>query len=161
MPELKECSANQDKIVVASGIRHLAVVDENGKPTGRYVDFNAADQGFAEELYGLASKLEKIHEDKNKEREQAEDGAARFDIGRAEDKEMREVVDSLFGEGFSKDVFHTRLFALADGLTVVENFLFALLDKMDDTITANMAKRDARIKKYTDKYSKYTSKYHK
>lgn len=161
MPEPKEFSVSQDGIVVAGGIRHLPVVDENGTPTGRYVDFNASDQGFAEELYELASKLEKIHKSKAEEREQVEDGAARFDISRAEDKEMREAVDSLFGEGFSKDVFRTRLFALADGLTVVENFLFALLDKMDDTITANMAKRDARIKKYTDKYSKYTSKYHK
>lgn len=161
MPESKECSVSQDELVVASGIRHLAIVDETGTPTGRYVDFNPADQGFAEELYGLASKLEKIHESKAKEREQAEDGATRYDINRAEDKEMREAVDALFGEGFSKDVFHTRLSALVDGLTVVENFLFALLDKMDDTITANIAKRDARIKKYTDKYSKYTSKYHK
>lgn len=152
---------SQDKFVVASGIKHLPIVDENGVDTGRSVDFNPADQGFAEDLYGLVSKIEKIHKEKAKESEQQEDPALRFDISRAEDKEMRAAVDSLFGEGFSKDVFRTRLFALVNGMTAVENFLFALLDEMDESITENMAARDARIKKYTDKYSKYTSKYHK
>lgn len=72
---------------------------------------------------------------------------------------MREAVDSIFGEGFCKDVFKTRLFAMADGMTVVENFLFAILDEMDESITENLSKRDARIRKYTEKYSKY-KKYH-
>lgn len=149
------------KKIIASGIEHFTFVDESGNDTGRSVDFNPADQGFAEELYGLASKISKIHEEKVKEREATEDGAARFDISRAEDKEMREAVDALFGEGFCADVFKVRLFALVDGLTVVESFLFSLLDEMDESITASIAARDARIKKYTDKYSKYTSKYHK
>lgn len=152
---------SQDKFVVASGIKHLSVVDETGAETGRSVDFNPADQGFAEALYGLVSKIGKIHETKIKEYEAAEDAAARFDISRAEDGEMQEAVDALFGEGFSRDVFKTRLFALTDGLTVIEGFLYSLLDAMDESITASVAKRDARIKKYTDKYQKYTSQYHK
>ena len=128
--------------------------------TGRSVDFNPTDQGFVEDLYGLVSKLEKIHKGKDKEYEAVSDPAARFDIRRTEDAEMRDAVDALFGEGFSRDVFKTRLFALSDGMTVVENFLFALLDEMDESVTENIAKRDARIKKYTAKYSKYTKKYH-
>ena len=150
---------NQDRLHVASGIIHLPV-DIDGVDAGRSVDFNPSDNGFAEDLYGLVSKLSKIHEDKKKAYEAAGDPAARFDISRAEDAEMREAVDSLFGDGFCKDVFKTRLFAMADGMTVAENFLFALLDEMDESITENMAKRDARIKKYTEKYSKYSKKYH-
>lgn len=143
---------------VSGGIESLHIFMDD-VDTGRTVDFNPADQGFAESLYGLISKLSKIHDAKKKEYEAEQDPAARFDISRAEDTEMRKAVDSLFGDGFCKDVFKTRLFALADGMTVVENFLFALLDEMDEAVTENLAKRDARIKKYTEKYSKY-KKYH-
>lgn len=148
----------QKRFDVSSGIKHLPVFID-GTDTGRTVDFNPADNGFAESLYGLTSKLSQIHESRKKEYEDEQDPAARFDISRAEDAEMREAVDSLFGDGFCRDVFKTRLFALSDGMTVVENFLFALLDEMDESITENLSKRDARIKKYTDKYSKY-KKYH-
>ena len=139
---------------VSGGIESLHIFMDD-VDTGRTVDFNPADQGFAESLYGLVSKLSQIHDSKRKEYEAEEDAAARFDIGRSEDAEMRAAVDSLFGEGFCKDVFKTRLFALADGMTVIENFLFGILDDMDESITENLKKRDERIRKYTDKYKKY------
>lgn len=148
-----------EKFVVSSGIKHFKIYDEYENDTGRSVDFNPADNGFAEDLYGLVSKITAIHKEADGKREAVEP-AEKFDINRAEDHEMRDAVDALFGEGFSKDVFKTRLFAMSDGLTVVENFLFDLLDEMDESVTANMAKRDERVKKYTDKYSKYKSKYH-
>ena len=111
---------DQNRFIVNSGIRRLPVFTDSGADTGRAVEFNPADQGFAEELYGLVSKLSKIHETKVKEYEAETDAAARFDLTREEDAQMRAAVDSLFGEGFSRDVFKTRLFALADGMTVVE-----------------------------------------
>lgn len=149
---------NKDKCV-SSGIESLHIFMDD-VDTGRTVDFNPADSGFAESLYCLVSKLSQIHDAKSQEYEAEEDPAARFDISRAEDAEMRDAVDSMFGEGFCKDVFKTRLFALADGMTVIENFLFGILDEMDESVTENLAKRDAKIKKYTDKYAKYR-KYHK
>lgn len=142
------------EVLLSSGLRRMPVVVDD-KETGRYIDFNPADQGFAEDLYGLVSKISAIHEEKEKESKATQDLAARFDISRSEDAEMRQAVDSLFGEGFSRDVFKTRMVAIVDGMTVVENFIYALLDEMDESITENMAKRDARIRKYTDKYSKY------
>ena len=145
---------SQDRFDVSSGIKHLPVYMD-GVDTARKVDYNPADNGFAESLYRLPSKLSQIRESKNKQYDEEADPAARFDISRAEDAEMREAVDSLFGDGFCRDVFKTRLFAMADGMTVVENFLFALLDEMDESITDNLSKRDARIKKYTEKYSRY------
>lgn len=140
----------QENMTVETGLIELSI---NGKRT---IHINPVDTGFIETLYGLASKLEAIHKEKAAAAEAEEDAAARFDISRAEDKEMREAVDSVFGDGFCADVFPgVRLFALADGMTVIENFLYALMDKMDEDITANMAKRDARIQKYTSKYEKY------
>lgn len=143
-------------LVTASGVVHLNLVREDGSETGRSIDINPSDQGFAEDLYGLVSKIEQIHMEKRKLLETEEDTAARFDICRSEDREMRAVVDGLFGENFCRDVFGAvRLFALANGLTVIENLLFALLDEMDDSITANIAKRDERVQKYIQKYKKY------
>lgn len=145
----------QDTMTIDTG---LVEVDINGV---RIVKFNPSDAGFAEDLYGLAAKIDKISKEKRAEFETTDDATAHFEISRAEDREMRAAVDDFFGDGFCDDVFNgVRLVALSDGLTVIENFLYGLLDKMDEDITANIAKRDARIKKYTDKYSKYASKYH-
>ena len=141
-------------VEIKSGIQVMPVIVD-GWDTGRTVNFNPADQEFAEELYTLVYRIGQIHKEKNKLRDAESDMLKRFELNRAEDSEMRAVVDDVFGEGFSNDVFKTRLFAVADGLTVVENFLFALLDEMDEKTTAAIASRDAKVKKYTEKYRKY------
>lgn len=143
-----------EAVNLSSGIRRLPVIVD-GFDTGRVVMFNSADQEFAEELYALVHKIGTIHEEKNKQREKETDILKKFEINRAEDAEMRAAVDYVFGEGFSADVFQTRLFALSDGMTVVENFLFALLDEMEASVTDNIARRDSKLRKYTDKYKKY------
>lgn len=145
-----------ENVNITSGIHVLPVIVD-GRDTGRTVNFNPADQEFAEELYALVYSIGKIHEEKNRQRAEESDMLKKFDINRAEDREMREAVDLVFGEGFAADVFPTRLFAVSeDGLTVVESFLFSLLDKMDEGINARIAKRNANISKYTNKYRKYT-----
>lgn len=145
-----------EEMNLTSGIRVLPVIVD-GVDTGRTVNFNPADQEFAEELYSLVYRIGKIHEEKNRQRAAESDILKKFDINRAEDCEMRKTVDLVFGDGFSEAVFPTRLFAVSeDGLTVVESFLFSLMDKLDEGITARMAKRDANIRKHTDKYRKYS-----
>ena len=140
---------------ISSGIRILPVIVD-GMDTGRTVNFNPADQEFAEELYSLVYNIGKIHEDMNRQRAAEADVLKKFEINRTEDRKMREAVDDVFGDGFSKDVFHTRLFAVGEnGLTVVENFLFSLTDMLDEGINSRIEKRDANIRKYTDKYRKY------
>ena len=53
---------------VSGGIESLHIFMDD-VDTGRTVDFNPADQGFAESLYGLVSKLSQIHDSKRKEYE--------------------------------------------------------------------------------------------
>ena len=143
-----------DTLELTSGIRRLPVIVD-GQDTGRMVIFNPADQEFAETLYTLVHRIGKIHEEKNARREAETNYLKRFLINQDEDLELREAVDTVFGDGFSKDVFPVRLFALSEnGLTVAENFLFSLLDRMDGAITASIANRDAKIRKYTDKYKR-------
>ena len=143
-----------EEVKLTSGIRRLPVIVD-GLDTGRVVMFNSADKEFAEVLYALVHRIGEIHKAKNEQRKAEPDILKKFEINRAEDQEMRAEVDTVFGEGFCADVFQTRLFALSDGMTVVENFLFALLDELDESITANMAKRDSKIHRYTEKYRKY------
>ena len=130
-----------------TGLVEMAV---NG---GRTVKFNPADIGFLETIYGLLAKIEAIEAETKKKQEKTDDLAKLFDRSRARDKRMREAVDSVFGEGFCADVFPgIRLKAMADGLTVLENFIFAIVDEMDESVRDNLAKREGRIAKYTAKY---------
>lgn len=143
-----------ESIIFESGLVDFSVNDV------RTIRFNPSDIGFAEELYNLTAKLNEVQKTSASKRENLEDDTtAYFDISRAEDEKMRDIVDSFFGEGFCADVFPgVRLYAMANGLTVIENFLFAVLDKMDEDVTANLAKRNDRLKQYTSKYKKYTRK---
>lgn len=130
-----------------TGVAEMSV---NG---GRVIRFNPADIGFADTLYSLLGKIEAIEADTAKKREKTDDPAKLFDYARASDRRMREAVDSVFGEGFCDDVFQgVRLVALADGLSVIENFIFAVVDEMDESVHENMARRNDRIAKYTAKY---------
>lgn len=130
-----------------TGLVEMAV---NG---GRTVRFNPADVGFMDTLFTLLGKIEAIETEVEKKRAKTDDLAKRFDYARSSDKRMREAVDSIFGEGFCEEVFPgIRLTALADGLTVLENFIFAIMDEMDESVRDNLAKRNDRIANYTAKY---------
>lgn len=126
---------------------------------GRKIKFNPSDVGYMENLYDLVAKVDTISTEMGKKKEKADDPAKFFDIARNGDKKMREATDAMFGEGFCDDVFgNVRLYAMADGLTVLENLVFAIVDQMDETVRDNMAKRNDRISKYTAKYQKYTGR---
>lgn len=142
-----------------SEIRFSTGVVEVPVNGGRTIRFNPTDVGFLDTLYGLLAKVDAIDKETAKKREKTEDVSKVFDYMRASDKRMREAVDAMFGEGFSDDVFNgVRLVAQADGLSVLENFVFAVFDQMDESVTKNMAKRGERIAKYTAKYEKYKRK---
>ena len=124
---------------------------------GRTIRFNPSDIGFMETLYNMIGKIEAIDRETALKKDKTDDPAKLFDYARASDKRMKEAVDAIFGEGFSDDVFRgLRLVAMADGLTVIENFVFAIVDKMDDSVRANMEQREGRIAKYTEKYKRHT-----
>lgn len=141
------------ELTFETGLVELSV---NGVKTIR---INPSDVGFLETLYSLMAKIESIETETDKKREKATDLAKIFDCLRTCDKKMRDAVDSVFGDGFSDEVFKgVRLMAMADGLTVLENFIFAVIDKMDDSVKDNLQKRDGRISKYTEKYQKHHNK---
>lgn len=136
-----------------TGLEEMAV---NG---GRVVRFNPSDVGFLETLYGLIAKMESIWAEMEKKRAKTDDLAALFDRSKSCDQKMRDAIDSVFGEGFCADVFPgVRLMAMANGLTVLENFVYAIIDEMDEGIKKNLARRNDRIAKYTAKYQSHKNK---
>ncbi len=137
-----------EELNFALGVKEFKV---NG---GRTIRFNPADEGFLETLYGLLAKLDDLLAERQKKTEKAgEDWAKRFEYARSCDERMRKAVDETFGEGFCADVFGSlRLSAAADGLSVVENFIWSVVDLMDEDIKANLARRSERVRYYTDKY---------
>lgn len=138
------------EITFSTGVVEMSV---NGKRTIR---FNPSDIGFIETLYSLVAKVDSIEAESRKKREKTDDPVKLFDLFRSADKRMADAVDAVFGDGFCGDVFDgVRLVALADGLTVLENFVFAVLDNMDEDIRTNVEKRNDRIAKYTSKYKNH------
>lgn len=135
------------EINFSTGVIEMPV---NGKRT---IKFNPADVGFLETIYSLMAKVDGIETESKKKREKTDDPAKVFDYFRSSDKRMREAVDAVFGEKFCDDVFDgVRLVALSDGLTVLENFIFAVIDQMDESVRSNMDARSAKIEKYIAKY---------
>lgn len=134
-------------ITFSTGVVEMSV---NG---GRTIRFNPTDVGFMDTLYGLIAKVDDIEKENQKKRDKSDDPAKIFDYFRSSDKRMREAVDAVFGGGFCDDVFDgVRLVAMANGLTVLENFIFAVIDHMDESVKSNMEARNAKIEKYTAKY---------
>lgn len=141
------------EIVFSTGLVEIPV---NGI---RNITINPSDLGFLDTIYGMLAKIDSIDREARKKVEKVDDPSKIFDHMRLSDKRMRETVDAVFGEGFCDDIFKgIRLTALADGLTVIENFAFAVIDQMDEDIKQNMAKRNDRISHYTAKYEKYLTK---
>lgn len=135
----------------------LVEVSVNGDRT---IKVNRTDVGFLENLYALLGKLDAIDSETSKKLDKSDNLAKHFDYYRASDKKMREAVDSLFGDGFCGDVFkNIRLMSVTPcGLTVIENFLYGVVDMMDDSVKESMENRSATISKYTAKYEKYHKK---
>lgn len=137
-------------ITFSTGVVEMSV---NGSE--RKIRLNPADIGFMETLYSLLAKVESIDKDGQAKRSKTQDPTKIFDSYRNDDKRMKDAVDAVFGEGFCGEVFDgVRLMALADGLTVLENFIYAVMDHMDDTVKENLAKREGRIAKYTERYER-------
>lgn len=141
-------------ITFSTGVVEMSV---NGKRTIR---FNPTDFGFMDTLYSLIAKVDAIGKDCERKLQKSTSPEKDFDYYRAADKQMKKAVDDVFGDGFSDDVFDgVRLIAWAgDGLTVLESFVFAVIDHMDGSVRENMERRNAKIESYTAKYKNRRAK---
>lgn len=121
---------------------------------GHEISFNPADVGFAEKLFNTFEKLAK-RQDQGKLENQAYQNDSRklFELAKKRDEEMRLEIDMLFGEGTSAGVFgNMSTYAISDGFPLWANFLFAVIDTMDESIAVEQAKAKPRVDAYLKKY---------
>lgn len=127
------------------------------------VRFNPTDAMFIERFYKTFDDLEKQQGEFQKRVDEiGDDGAAMFAYASERDEEMRGIVDSLLGEGVSAALFgNMNCYALADGMPVWVNLMFAIAEEVADSTDREFAKGDPRLKTYSKKYEAMAKKYRK
>ena len=122
--------------------------DLGGKVTVR---FNPTDVSFLEKLSESFAALDQIQEEVK--REEITDEKDIYNLAKNLDGKMRDIIDALFGQDVCTPLFgEMNLFASAGGLPVWANLMLAIADEVQDSMDSELKKREARIRKYTEKY---------
>lgn len=119
------------------------------------VSFNPTDSEFVSRVYDAFSTLDKMQDKRKEEMEAAKTNGEIFNVARTADNEMRAIVDSLFNSPVCEKLFGTmNVYAMADGLPVWANLLFAILDEVDSGVESERKKTNPRMSHYLKKYGK-------
>ena len=117
------------------------------------VHFNPTDVGFLEKLSDSFAALDLIQEEVKLSQEEVTDEKDVFNLAKNLDGKMRDILNALFGEDVCTPLFGSmNLFASASGLPVWANLMLAVADEVETSMSGELKKREARIKKYTEKY---------
>ena len=140
--------------------------DINGKATAR---FNPTDTAFIERMWNAISDLE--NEQEQLQAEVDEIGEIEDDLERGErmlayinkrDADMRKTIDGLVGEGVADALFpDMNCYAVAEGVPVWVNFMFAIADEVYDTLSKSEEQAKPRLNSYSEKYTALLNKYKK
>ena len=117
------------------------------------VRFNPTDVSFLEKLSESFATLDRIQEEVK--REEISDEKDVYNLAKNLDTKMRDIIDALFGMDVCTPLFgEMNLFASAGGLPVWANLMLAIADEVQDSMDSELKHREARIRKYTEKYKK-------
>lgn len=139
------------KLQVNDGLKRYEL---NEKVT---LTFNPTDADFFGRVYDTFSALSKKQSGLEAERKNVKPEEV-FEFARKVNSEMRDTIDGLFGPSCDRpDVCNAlfrdmNVYALAGGLPVWCNLLFAIMDEADTSISKEQMMTDPAIKKYTAKY---------
>lgn len=137
-----------DVISFDTGIREYNI---NNVYTAR---FNPTDENMMLKIEQVMKSFDDVQKDVA--------GTSDFSLFVDLDKSMREKIDDILGDGAADALFPDfNCFAIADGLPVFMNLLFALLDICHDAFEAEYGKTDQRFKAYSNKYAALRAKYAK
>ena len=124
--------------------------DLNGKVTVR---FNPTDVGFLEKLSDSFTYLDLIQEEVKLSKEEVTDEKDVYKLAKSLDGKMRDIINALFGKDVCTPLFgEMNLFASAGGLPVWANLMLAIAEEVESSMKGELKQREARIKKYTEKY---------
>lgn len=123
------------------------------------ITFNPGDIGFVKKLFDLFDRLSGRQETAEKVNEEERDGMVLFRTVESLDAQMRQDLDSLFGEGTCAALFaDMSIFALAGGFPLWANFCMAVIDEIDANLVQEEQKARTRVDKYMKKYKSYKKK---
>ena len=128
----------------------LIEYDLGGKVTVR---INPTDVGFIEKLSESFASLDRIQEEIRQSKEEISDEKKVYRLAKNLDTRMREIINALFGQDVCTPLFgEMNLFASAGGLPVWANLMLAIAEEVEASMQGELKQREARIKKYTEKY---------
>ena len=124
--------------------------DLGGKVTVR---FNPTDISFLEKLSDSFQYLDLIQEEVKLSKEEITDEKDVYNLAKNLDRKMRDIIDALFGQDVCTPLFgEMNLFSSAGGLPVWANLMLAIADEVQASMDSELKQREARIRKYTEKY---------
>lgn len=119
------------------------------------VEFSPTDMAFVERVITVLRQAEERQKDIEVELQDA-DADSVFEIARRRDKEMRDLVDGVFGVEICEPLFGAmNTFARSQGFPLWANVLTAVLDECYDNLPQEEKATRERIQKYTRKYQKH------
>lgn len=137
----------------ANGVQEYTV---HGVKGDVIIRFNPTDGTFIQRLYNAFDTLDKKQDKYADEVQKCGDRVEIFNIADRRDKEMREIIDAVFGAHIADDLFGgMNVYALAEGVPVWCNFMLAVMDEIDNTFSREQKFTNPRIKKYLDKVQKH------
>lgn len=135
-----------------SGVKEYTIRGVNGVVT---VYFNPADVNFAKKAYRVFNDLRKKQEERVAKLDTTEPGDELFDMVDSIDREMRDIINDLFGQDIADTLFGAvNAYSAANGAPVWQNFMNAIIDQFDEATKREQALADEKIRKYTQKYKK-------
>lgn len=138
-----------EQLSFATGLKEF---DLNGK---QVIKFIPTDAGLMSRIYSAFESLDKEQAQYTRTGDDQQDAKAFFDKVLEMDERMQETIDGIFGVHISRDVFDGgSLHAVADGLPLWANFLFAVMDVMDVSAQAEAKAQNPRIQKLIAKYKR-------
>lgn len=132
----------------STGIQTFSVNDSEATIT-----FNPTDSYFASRLFSVFEAIDAQQKEAEVKAKELTDAKEVFEYAQKRDEDTRALLDGLFGEGFCQKAFgYLSVHAIADGLPLWTNLLFAIIDKIDVTVVAEQKKTNPRLDKYLKKY---------
>lgn len=118
------------------------------------VEFSPTDMDFVEKVVSVFQRGMSRQDDIEAEISAADPDSI-FEIARRRDKEMRDLVNDLFGVDVCTPLFGSmNTFARDNGFPLWANILTAVLDECFDNLPEESKAARQRIEKYTKKYQK-------
>lgn len=122
---------------------------------GVAVTFNPTDSNFVKRLFDAYETLDKKQDYYKTRVETMADKREVFTFAKEQDEEMRGIIDELFQAPVSDAVFGgMNVYAMADGLPVWCNLMFAVMDEIDTGFAREQKAMNPRLEAYRKKWDK-------